>query len=1653
MRRSRTLGNFWLLTGALLIGSGAAADITTGRYGADFVHDVQRTPAYPRQFGDPTFTLSGLSDPLRLDSQPYHMNPGEYAQVFYVGGACANGLVGIKVYNASGDVIDTPQISGHIYGLSPFGFLHEDPTNLLGTFFATTPGIANIVYTPTSGPAPETCAALQAYGGPAGLTGTAQLLQAAELATTTRVTLQLNGAPNQIVPDIQIRSSNTCTDGELVAPTVLGVIDNPTNLINSSNQFDDHGNAYVTQELAGSPQQYASARLVDGAISGEASACIVAGPDNDSWTRAEEISLGGAAPTAGGFIDAPGRARWYKFSVQPNAKAVIELSDLPADYDLVVFKDIAKAYAGLNENDDTDVEGLNRLGAEFAPSVLATSEISPFAFSPEEVSPFAFSPFAFSPFAFSPSVYAENAVSPFAFSPFAYSASAAGSSSYSPFAFSPFAFSPFAFSPFAFSAENYSSAQSRSLIAVSAQSGTGTERVSTLTWDNTGDFYIRVTGKNGANDDQQPFVVSVDYDGGLCNGVVELTPPELNSLAGSGVPGNYETIILHDSSRLVTDGFSLAEQQRLVAKLNTLAARPEVRGVVVDLGAFASVQLLHAQADTSSSCPYAENLTAEAIKLVIDSYRAANPDLAYVVIAGSDSQIPFFRYPDQSLLGPEQNYDPPMADGTQSQAALRLNYVLGQDQYGARTTLSLRDGQFPIPDLAVGRLVETPDEMIVVLDAYLATANGTAPTPQATLVTGYDFLEDAARAIQLELVAGTTGARNETLIADATISPDDPRSWNAGALRNALLAQGEDIIYLAGHFNAFSALAADFKTSMLSTELLESNVDLVNALIFSNGCHSGYNVVNGEIKQGVALPLDWAQAFARKGATFVGGTGYQYGDTEFIEFGERLYLEFARELRTGVGAVSIGKALVKAKQNYLEQTSDNKGLHRKSLLISTLFGLPMLKVNMPGQRLVDDSDASAVVTAPVAPGTPGDELDLRAADLSLDFEDELIEQIINFADLANPPATSTEPFPTFAASYLSGLGGLAINPGEPVLPLESINVSVADQSLRGVGFRGGRWSEDSVVPVDGAATTELRAAHSKFASLLYYPMRLGIPNYYGALGATGITRLNVTPVQHRVENIGDGQAIRRRFDTLDFRLFYSDNTQTYGDNRPALSAPPTLTGARAVTDGNDVVFLVNAVGDPAAGMQTVWVVYTHAESVGITPAGEWTPLDLEQDADESSVWSTRLQGAANDPRTLHAIFVACNGMGLCTTDDNYGAYFQIVGAIGDVGDDGQPVNLAETLLAFDAAPTSAASGNTITVEATLRRATGPSPGIEDAVVQFTLGSATRSATTDSSGTASIAFPLDLPAGVYPLVASFAGQPAAGLAGSSAESPFAVLKSSANLAVAGGAQSVRVDGISTGVTATLTAGNDNTPLPQRTVYFTVTGGPVAANRTVAAITDFRGVAQLGELALPPGSYSVRARFLGVIPNVLEQIVDPVYAAATSPSRTLILIGDAKCPRARVKRSIRLTGFCYLTAPVDGKIDIVDGTLIVGSGRVVQKIDQYGLGGVQVLHGANVRGFVTERGPGDIAVHGEVGGILSESGLGDVLVGVTGVARGLVIESDEGSVRVLGRIRGNLSESGAGDLVVENTGVVLGNAMESGPGSLVNQGVINGRARQD
>ncbi len=1243
---------------------------------------------------------------------------------------------------------------------------------------------------------------------------------------TGSVTLQgrLNGAANTAFALEFFANANCDPSGFGEGATLLG---------SASATTDGTGDATFDAAFASAAPEgnFVSATATDAAgNTSEFSPCARIGPGNDVWTRALRLTPGGPlAPAAiDQFVDRQGQSRWYKFSVQPGGKAIVTLTGLPANYDLTLYKDIAAAYRALNSSQD-----LVRLGAEFAPDSFSPDSFSPDSFSPDSFSPDSFSPDSFSPDSFSPDSFSPDSFSSDIFSPDSFSPDSFSPDSFSPDSFSPDSFSPDSFSPDSFSPDPqaFANAQTRSVIGASAFEGTAGEGILVNTWDQTGDFYVRVRGRNGAFNPAATFHLEARLLTGACSGVNPIATPSSLSLA----PGSYKTIILTDLGRVAG---SSAELGTLQARLATFAERPEVMGVVVDVGADVRVIAANAQADANPSCPFAKNLVAGAIKEIVDRYRdpALNQaQLEYVVIVGSDDAIPFFRHPDHALLANEKNYVPPVRDDTASQASLKLGYVLSQEDYGARLTISLKDDKFPIPDLAVGRLTETAADATALLDAYLATPDGSVPQPASALVTGYDFLADGAQAIRIELEAGI-GASADALITPRNLSPQDPAAWTADDLRAQLLARRHDLIFLAGHFSANSALAADYVTRLTSQELVSSTVDLTNAIVFSAGCHAGYNIVDAHGVPRVTVEPDWAQAFARKGATLIAGTGYQYGDTDFIEYSERLYLEVSQRLRAGSGPVSIGKALVAAKRAYLADTPQMRAIHEKALLEATLFGLPMLRVDLPQGRGNPPGDASIVAATTAYPTEPGQTLGLRFADVTI-----VPTLTLNSVLLSTVGSTQT-----VTATYLAGSNGVIANPAEPILPLEVRNVSVSGTVLRGVGFRAGAYTDLlDVLPLTDAPTTEIRSVHAPFLSDFFYPVRLWDVNYFEALAnpGAGATRLVLIPAHFKSSESGASLGTLRRFDAMSVRLYYSDNFATYANgNIPALAGAPAIVRVSAVPDAGQVRFRVIVVGDPAAGVQEVWVTYA---ATGGPFAGQWQSLDLARNASDSALWEGTLDLNGAAPQDVRYIVQAVNGVGLVNLATNLGAYYV-------PGVDTEPTQ--PTALSLEVPVSSGPYGTQATFSAVLTN----NSALAGQAVTFGLGPQSRQGTTDADGRATVTLSLLGLPGPQEVRASFAGT-AEFIASADAE-PFTITRQSTLLTLNPVSAVTYLNG-DTGVVATLTDVTGRR-LGEKTVFFVLTGG--AGSYSVPVITDYAGRAPLGKAPLPRGSYSVNVYFSGSIP---------------------------------------------------------------------------------------------------------------------------------------------------------------------------------------------
>ena len=189
-------------------------------------------------------------------------------------------------------------------------------------------------------------------------------VQSAEAAAPAPVTVDgwLNSKPNSQFT-LQFFASAACQSGDL---TLLNATPYPV-------VTDAEGNVFfrVTLDVPVEFGTAIKATATDAAgNTSEISGCIRAGFGNDSWPAALNVEATGAPAVVEQYLDQLGQSRWYKFRITPNSKVKVSLSNLPANFDITVYKDILAAYEDLLQPQD-----LNRLSAEFASDAVAPSAL------------------------------------------------------------------------------------------------------------------------------------------------------------------------------------------------------------------------------------------------------------------------------------------------------------------------------------------------------------------------------------------------------------------------------------------------------------------------------------------------------------------------------------------------------------------------------------------------------------------------------------------------------------------------------------------------------------------------------------------------------------------------------------------------------------------------------------------------------------------------------------------------------------------------------------------------------------------------------------------------------------------------------------------------------------------------------------------------------------------------------------------------------------------------------------------------------------------------------------------------------------------------------------------------------------------------------
>jgi hypothetical protein len=611
------------------------------------------------------------------------------------------------------------------------------------------------------------------------------------------------------------------------------------------------------------------------------------------------------------------------------------------------------------------------------------------------------------------------------------------------------------------------------------------------------------------------------------------------------------------------------------------------------------------------------------------------------------------RVPDLTRVANESSYAGDLrtaaGDATPLSAAAETRHLLTDDPYGDLDPIPWLDRFLYVPDRAVGRLIEHPTEIRAALAQF--EASGGVLDASTALTTGYDFLTDGADAVDAGLARRLPEGQRTTL---------NPETWDAADLDRALFPDdgpAPAIASVNAHYDHNRLLPGVepphgdevlYRTDEVATR---GPAGMVGRLLFTMGCHGGTSVP--DIYVGTTDPdrLDWAQLVAGSGGSYVGNTGYGYGDTLSVALSERIMALYAERLD---GNATVGRALTDAKQVYLGQLGAYSNYDEKAMMQTTFYGLPMYRIGPP--------TAPPLPTPPPAPATAVDpETGLVAASLTIApaLEEVTAPDGTTFvrADGQEPQVSADRPLiPRTARTFATGDVPMR---GALITSLEStIESGVANSVAR---------------PVVDDADNEPANRYDDVA----FPSQLVTVNHYRT--STGDEQSLVLLAGRFVTDddpsTPNGTGDRELFTDVGLTTYFSDDPD---DRRPVIQPLATELGAGTATF-TVLSYDLDEVDDFEVSRR-VLVLYR-------VPGGEWTALDLAP-TDEIT-WS----GTGSVPSAATAVewFVqAVDGAGNVATHTDRGRMLQrsATAPVVDAGPDltvrlGEPLERSVTVTDAD----------------------------------------------------------------------------------------------------------------------------------------------------------------------------------------------------------------------------------------------------------------------------------------------------------------------------------------------------------------------------------
>jgi len=494
--------------------------------------------------------------------------------------------------------------------------------------------------------------------------------------------------------------------------------------------------------------------------------------------------------------------------------------------------------------------------------------------------------------------------------------------------------------------------------------GRSNEQVDTGVLTKTGTYYLAVTGYNGAVD-SQPYALRlkrfVTNNQPACP-ARSVTPGANGTSLPTSLPSGTDTVFVVNRSRMAglygddSAATLMGQLDSFVTWLNASGSGQKAAVLTVD--ADAGVRAAYSQWDASPCLPSGANAVVSEIARVLNGYRSGGATLKNVVLVGGDDAVPFGRVPDKTSVANESGYASTFSDsGNALYATFATSSLQTDNVYVDRSAYAFGDRTLYVPDATIGRLVESPGQIADQLDDF-RNADGKLEVGTG-LVTGYDFLTDGATDVKDQLTH-TYGSVDSHLVSD---------SWTRQDLEDAIHAIKPDLLSVNAHFDHYRALPGSGNATNDESDLFTAaavrgalNGDLAGAVVFSMGCHSGLSASDKLVTDERAL--DFAQAVSSQGGIFVGNTGFGYGDTDTVALSEKLMGDFARRLN---GSMSVGEALLYAKNSYFSGLAEFTPYDEKVLMETTFYGLPFYRLHVPNPPAVP-APVSAVTTPDAATG-------------------------------------------------------------------------------------------------------------------------------------------------------------------------------------------------------------------------------------------------------------------------------------------------------------------------------------------------------------------------------------------------------------------------------------------------------------------------------------------------------------------------------------------------------------------------------------------------------------------------------------------------------------------------------------------------------------